>query len=89
MKLADYLDGGFGGFGAAGGEVDAAVCKIWRSERKKACCEFLGGSGMELRCVSESDLRGLCGHGFGDFSDAVTNVDDGGLARCIEKSLTV
>jgi hypothetical protein len=35
MKLASELDGGFGGFRAAGGEIDAAtVLKVGRSERQ-------------------------------------------------------
>ena len=32
MKLSREFDCGFGGFGAAGGEIDATICEIRRSE---------------------------------------------------------
>src|SRR5262249_22225631 len=40
MKLAREFDGGFGGFGAAGTEVDAAVCEIRRGQSKQARGQF-------------------------------------------------
>lgn len=39
---------------------------------------------MKLRGVRKSDVLGLSGHGVGYFTDAVTDVDDGGLARSVE-----
>ena len=36
MELACKFEGGFGGFGTAGSEVDAAVCEIGRREGEKA-----------------------------------------------------
>ncbi len=85
MELAGELDGGFGGFGAAGGEVDgAAVLEIWWSELEEAGGEFRGGFGLELRSVGEGELRGLRGHGLADFGDAVANADDGGLSGGVE-----
>ena len=87
--LADEFDGGFGGFGTAGSEVDAAVLKIGRSEGEEAGGEFFGGSVVELRGVGEGELRGLGGNGGGDFGDAVANVDDRGGAGGVEKFATV
>ena len=87
--MAGEFDGGFGGFGAAGGEIDAAVCKIWRSEGKKSRGKFFGGGGMKLGGVCEGDLGGLRGHGVGDGLDAVADVDDSGLAGSVEIALAV
>ena len=56
MELAREFNGGLGGFGAAGSEINAAVCEIWRSEGEKACGQPFGGSGVKLRGVSKSDL---------------------------------
>jgi len=89
MKLAREFDGGFGGFGATGSEIDAAVCEIWRGERKKSRGEFFGGSGVELSGVGERDLRSLGNHGVGDGLDAVTDVDNGGLAGSVEIFIAV
>lgn len=89
MELARKFDGGFGGFGTAGSEVDAAACEIWRSEGKKAGGESFRGGGVELSGVSKGDLGGLRGHGVGDGLDAVADADDSGLARGIEIFLTV
>ena len=57
--LTHELDGSFGGFGAAGGEVDAAIVKVGRSKGEKAGGKFFGGGGMELRSMREGELRGL------------------------------
>ena len=89
MELARKFDSGFGGFGTARGEVDAAVCEIGRRESKKPSGEFFRGGGVELRCVGEGDLGGLRGHGVGDRLDAVTDADYSGLARGIEIFLAV
>ena len=41
--LANEFEGGFGGFGAAGGEIDAAaVLKIGRGNREDAGGKFFG-----------------------------------------------
>lgn len=42
MKLAGELDGGFRGFGAAGGEIDTTAGEIGRSEGKEAGGKFFG-----------------------------------------------
>lgn len=89
MELAGEFDGGFGGFRAAGGEVDAAVGEICRGESEEAGGEFFGRSGVELRRVGECDLRGLGSHGVGDGLDAMTDADDCGLARSIEVALAI
>jgi hypothetical protein len=90
MVLADQLDCGFRGFGASGSEIDAAgVAEIGRGECEQPRGEFFGGSGVELRRVSESDLRRLLRHGAADFGDAVTDADDRGLARGVEKVAAV
>lgn len=84
--LAGELDGGFGGFRAAGSEIDAAaVTKIGRRESEKACGESFGGSGMKLRSVREGKLRGLRRHRAANFRHAVTDIDDGGLTGGIQK----
>jgi len=44
---------------------------------------------MKLRSVRKSDLGSLHGHSFGDFLDAVADVDDGRLAGRVEIFLTV
>jgi len=83
--LAREFDGGFGGFGAAGGEVDtAAVLKISRGDGKDSGGEFFGGFGVELRGVGEGNPIGLLGHGAADFRDTVADADDGGLAGSVE-----
>ena len=90
VKLARELYDGFGGFRAAGSEVDtAAVSKIRWSHREKARSKFFRRSSVKLRGVRESDLRRLLGHGPADFSDTVTDADNGGLPRGIEKSARV
>lgn len=85
MKLANELDGGFGGFGTAGGEIDAAVLEIGRGERQEARCKILGCDVVKLRSVGERELRALCGHGLGDFRNTVADVDDSGLTCGVEK----
>ena len=89
MELAREFDRGFRGFGTARGEVDSAICEIRRSEREKPLGEFLCRFGMKLRGVSKCDLRSLPCHSFCDFLDAVADVDDGSLARCVEIFFTV
>ena len=56
MKLAREFDGGFGGFGTAGSEIDAAVCEIGRSKSEQARREFFGRGRMKLRGVDKSNL---------------------------------
>jgi len=88
--LAREFDGGFGGFGAAGGEVDAAaVLKIARGDGEDAGGKLFGGLGMELRGVGEGDATRLFGHGTADFGDPVANADDGGLAGGVEVAAAV
>jgi len=87
VKLAREFYRGFGGFGAAGSEIDAAaVTEIRRSQSEQALGEFFRRRGMKLRSVRESDLRRLLGHGAADFGDSVTDTDDGGLAGSVEES---
>jgi predicted metalloprotease with PDZ domain len=89
-KLARELDGGFGGFGAAGGEIDtAAILKIARSDGEDAGGKFFGGFGMKLRGVGEGDAIGLLGHGAADFGNAVADADDSGLAGGVEVAAAV
>ena len=77
--------GGFGGFGSAGGEIDApAVLKIARGDGEDAGGKFFGRFGMELRGVGKGDATRLLGHGAADFGDAVADADDGGLAGGVE-----
>lgn len=88
--LARKLDGSFGGFGAARGEVDAAaMAKIRRRESEKARGEFFGRSRVKLGGVSKGELRGLFGHSAANFGDAVADVDNGGLAGSIQKLAAV
>ena len=88
--LADELDGGFGGFGAAGGEVDAAaIVKIARSDGDDAGGKFFCGFGVELRGVGKGDATRLLGHGAADLGDTVADADDGGLAGGIEIAAAV
>ncbi len=89
MELARKFDSRFGRFRASGGEVDAALGEIGRSEGEEAGGESFGGGGVELRRVGESDLGGLGGHGVGDGLDTMTDADDGGLTRSVEIFLAV
>src|ERR1700686_5248401 len=90
VKLAREFYRGFGGFGAAGSEIDAAaVTEIRWSQSEQAGGGFFRRRGMKLRSVREGDLRRLLGHGAADFGDSVTDADDGGLAGSVEKAVTV
>ncbi len=90
MKLPRQLDGGFGGFRAAGSEIHAAtIVKIWRRHLQEASRELFSWGAVELRGVREGELRGLLGHGAADFRDAVTDVDYRGLARSVQKAPAV
>ena len=89
MKLAGEFDGGFGGFRAAGGEVDAAIPEILRREREKTSGKFFSRSRVELRGMCKGNLRSLSGHRVGNRLDSVTDVDDGGLAGSVEILLAV
>ncbi len=90
VKLAREFYGGFGRFGAAGSEIDAAtVTKIRRSHREQPLGEFFRRSGVKLRSVRESDLRRLLGHGAADFRDTVTDAHDRGLAGGVEEAAAV
>ena len=81
---------GFGSFGSAGSEIDAAsIAKIWRRECEKSLGKFFGGCGIELRRVRKSDLRSLLGHGLADFGDAMPDANNGRLAGRVEKASTV
>jgi len=88
--LAREFDGGFGGFGAAGGKVDAAaILEIARGDGEDAGSKFFGGFGVELRGVGEGDAIGLLGHSAADFANTVTDADDGGLAGGVEVAAAV
>jgi len=88
--LARELEGGFGGFGTAGSEIDAAtVLKIGRRDGEDAGGKFFGGFGMELRGVGEGDATRLLGHGAADFGDTVADADDRGLAGGVEVAAAV
>src|SRR5467141_3824961 len=90
VKLAREFYRGFGGFGAAGSEIDAAtVTEIRRSQSEQALGKFFRRRGMKLRSVRESDLRRLLGHGAADFGDSVTDTDNGGLAGRVKKAAAV
>lgn len=89
MKLASELDGCFGGLRAAGGEIDAAVFEIWRSQSEKASGEFFSGGIAELGSVGEGELGSLIGHSTSNFGNAVPNVDDGGLTGGVEEFAAV
>jgi len=89
-KLAREFECGFGGFGAAGGEVDAAtVLEIARGDGEDACGKLFGGLGMKLRGVGEGNATRLFGHGAADFGDPVANADDSGLAGGVEEAAAV
>ena len=88
--LTHEFDGGFGGFRAAGGEVDAStVLKIARSDGEDAGGEFFSGFGVELRGVGECDATRRLGHGAADFGDTVADADDGCLAGGVEVAAAV
>jgi hypothetical protein len=88
--LTREFDRGFGGFGSARGEVNAAaVAKIGRSQREQALREFFGRRGMKLCRVGERDLGRLFSHRAPNFADPVTDIDDGGLTGSIEKPAAV
>ena len=88
--LTCEFDGGFGGFRASGGEVDAAsVLEIARGDGEDTGGKFFGGFGMELRGVGEGDAIGLFGHSAADFQDAVADADNGGLAGGVEVAAAV
>jgi predicted metalloprotease with PDZ domain len=88
--LAREFDSGFGGFGAAGSEIDAAaILKIARGDGEDAGGKFFGGFGVELRSVGEGDATRLLGHGAADFGNTVADADDGGLAGGIEVAAAI
>jgi len=88
--LAHEFEGGFGGFGAAGGEVyTASILKIARGDGEDAGGEFFGGFGVELRGVGKGDATRLFGHGAADFWYAVADADDSGLAGSVEVAAAV
>ncbi len=90
VKLAREFYGSFGGFRAAGSEIDAAVAtEIRRSHRDQALGKFFRRSGVKLRGVCEGDLRRLFGHGAADFRNTVTDADDRGLPGRVEKTAAV
>ena len=89
-KLAREFDGGFGSFGAARGEVDAAaVLKIARGDGEDASGKFFGGFGVELGGVGKGDAIGLLGHSAADFANPVADADNGGLAGGVEVAAAV
>lgn len=87
--LAGEFDGCFGGFRPAGSEIDSAVLEIGRSKSEEASGQFLGSGTMKLGSVGESELRGLRGHGGGDFGYTMPDVDDGSLAGGVEEFAAV
>src|SRR5208282_798877 len=90
MILADDLDSRFRRLGTSGSEVNAAsFSKIWRSHREEASREFFCRRGVKLRSVRKRESRGLLGHRTADFGNAVADVDDRGLACCIEKFTSI
>jgi predicted metalloprotease with PDZ domain len=89
-KLAREFDGGFGGFRAAGGEVDtAAVLKIAGGDGEDSAGKIFGGFGVKLRGMGEGDAVGLLCHSAADFAHAVADADDSGLARSVEEAAAV
>jgi len=89
VKLAREFYGSFGGFRAAGSEIDAAVAEIRRSHREQALGKFFRRSGVKLRGVREGDLRRLLGHGAANFGNTVTDANDRGLPGRVEKTAAV
>lgn len=90
IVLPDQLDGGFSSFGTAACEVDAApIVEVLRRNGEEAGGKFFRRSRMKLRGMGESELRGLLGHGFANFPQAVTDADDGGLAGGVEKPAVI
>jgi len=88
--LAREFDGRFSGFGAAGGEIDAAaILKIARGDGEDADGKLFGGLGMKLRGVGEGDATRLFGHGAADFRDTVADADDSSLAGGVEVAAAV
>ena len=88
--LAREFESGFRGFGAAGGEVDAAsILKIARGNGEDSGGKFFRRFGVELRGVGEGDAARLFGHGAADFGDSVADADDGGLAGGVEVAAAV
>jgi hypothetical protein len=88
--LSREFDGGFGGFGAAGGEVDAAaVLEIARGDGGDSGGKFFGGFRVELRGVGKGDAIGLLGHGAADFRDTVADADDSSLTGGVEVATAV
>jgi hypothetical protein len=76
--------------GAAGGEVHAAIfAEIGRGQCQQSSGEFFSWRGMELRRMRKSNLRGLFSHRGPNFPHAVTDVDNGSLARRIQEPSAV
>src|SRR5260370_27486888 len=87
MELTREFDGGFCGFGAAGGEIDTpAGAKIRRGESEEAVRQFFRGVGVKLRAVREGDLGGLLRHCLTDFGYSGTYADYGRLAARVEET---
>ncbi len=79
--LPRQFDGCFRGFGAPGGEVDAAaIVEIAWSDGEHAGGQFFCRFGVELGGVGERDAAGLLGHGAPNFRDTVADADYGSLA---------
>lgn len=92
--MAAELERGFGGFGAAGGEEDAAgavrgFAKIARGKSEETPGEFGGRTIREVRGVHISKSAGLLADGFGDGSDSVADGNDGGASAGVEYFVAV
>src|SRR5580704_11426002 len=88
--LAGELQRGFGGFRAAGSEIDAAVfMHLARGESQNAFGKIFGDGGLELRGVDVGKARSLRGHRVCNFRDTVADGDDGGAAGRVEIALAL
>lgn len=83
--LAGKFQCSFRRFGTAGSEINpSTTLKITWSEGQDTSSEVFGGLTMKLRSVRKGNLIGLGSHGVANLLNAVTNVDNGGLAGSVE-----
>lgn len=92
--LAADFQGGFGCFGAAGSEEDAAgavggVAEIGGREREEALGEFRGGTRREVGRVGVREGARLLGNGARDGFNAVADGDNGSASASVEDFATV
>ncbi len=84
LILAREFQRGLDRLGSAAGEVDGAAAEVFSGEREQFFGVLFGDRGGELAGVNELQLRGLLGHGGGNFGHAVADEVDGGGSGEIE-----